>query len=111
MAQAWNGKEALEYLDTAHERPNETAKPKIILMDVSMPIMDGLQCAKMLRNEIPYRTYAQAIPIIALTATQYDNEKFLQEGMDDYLTKPIRFEALERLLTQWGLDRTNKVGL
>jgi len=86
-----NGKEVLN----AFEREQFD----IVLMDISMPEMDGFQATLYLRNEKKIR-----IPIVALTAHAYeaDREKCLQTGMDDYVSKPINeynlFKVLEKHL-------------
>jgi CheY-like chemotaxis protein len=70
----------------------------VVLMDVQMPEMDGLEAAK----EITSRWSASERPrIVAMTANamQGDREMCLAAGMDDYLTKPIRIERLVEALT------------
>lgn len=68
------------------------AKPDIILMDISMPDMDGLTATSILR-EMPE---LQQIPIVALTANamQGDKEKTLEAGCDGYIRKPIDVDTL-----------------
>ena len=74
-------------LDMAH---NEN--PDIILMDLSLPIIDGWTLAGKLKSDIK----TQNIPIIALTAhaMKGDREKALEAGCDDYDTKPIDLDRL-----------------
>ncbi len=79
-----NGLEAIEYL--------ATNSADLILMDIQMPIMDGIECTSFLRNELNFRT-----PIIALTANVFKNdlENYLKIGINDYLTKPFKEEVLQ----------------
>jgi CheY-like chemotaxis protein len=69
-----------------------------VLMDVSLPIMDGLEAAKHIRHY--EQTFGRQTPIIAVTAhTQpSDGERCLAVGMDEYLPKPVTLEALKRVL-------------
>lgn len=61
--------------------------PALILMDIQMPVMDGLTAMKAIRAE----TGTASIPVIALTsyAMKEDKERFLAEGFDGYISKPI----------------------
>lgn len=61
--------------------------PSLILMDIQMPVMDGVAAAKILKSE----QSTAKIPVIALTsyAMREDKERFLKEGFDGYISKPI----------------------
>ncbi|KAK3394649.1 hsp90-like protein [Podospora didyma] len=102
VAAAWNGKEALEYLVAAEEGTKK--KPDIILMDVQMPVIDGYKCTHLLRHHLPYKTYVNNVPIVAMTASaiQGDREKCKRAGMDDYLAKPVKSKILEHMLVRWS---------
>ena len=82
---AWavNGVQALEML--------EQLRPALILMDLSLPEMDGYQATRIIKSG-PWRN----IPVIALTAHALleDQQKALTAGCDDYETKPINFPQL-----------------
>jgi len=62
----------------------------IVLMDIKMPVMDGIQATKLIKAE------RSNIPVIATTAYALggDKEKFLSAGCDDYLSKPIKKDDL-----------------
>jgi CheY-like chemotaxis protein len=75
-------------------------------MDVQMPVMDGLEAARIIREEQP----REILPIIALTAHALDGDRkrCLAVGMNDYLAKPIDPDHLFQALRRWvvaGRDR------
>lgn len=69
-----------------------TEMPDLILMDIQMPVMDGLSAMDILRSDEATR----AIPVIALTsyAMKGDKERFLEHGFADYIAKPVSKDAL-----------------
>jgi CheY-like chemotaxis protein len=77
----------------------------LILMDVQMPEMDGLDATRQICARMPRERRPQIVAMTA-NAMQGDRELCLQAGMDDYLSKPIRVEELQRVITQRraGLD-------
>ncbi len=87
---AGNGLEALQAL--------ERQSYDVILMDVQMPEMDGLEATRQLRQEL---LDVQQPYVIAMTANamEGDREMCLAAGMDDYVSKPIRIEELVRALS------------
>ena len=90
-----HGRQALDVLRTGHI--------DAVLMDCEMPVMDGFSATAAIRRSESAGTH---IPIIALTAdaTAAGREACLAAGMDDYLAKPFRREALHAALARW-LDR------
>ncbi|KLU88023.1 hypothetical protein MAPG_07010 [Magnaporthiopsis poae ATCC 64411] len=108
VSAAWNGKEALEYLERAQD--GQVPRPDIILMDVQMPVIDGYRCTHVLRHHAPYKAYVKHVPIVAMTASaiQGDREKCRKAGMDDYLAKPVRSQILEKMLVRWAISKRKK---
>jgi two-component system sensor histidine kinase/response regulator len=79
----------------------------IVLMDIQMPVMGGIEATSSIRED--EKKTGGHIPIIAMTAhaMSADRERALQAGMDDYVSKPIRFEELRRAIERHapgGLD-------
>ena len=91
-----NGREAVE---SVRSLPYD-----LVLMDMQMPEMDGLQATREIRS-LP--AHKHGIPIIALTANAMDGhaEQCLQAGMDDYLTKPIDADKLYTVLNGYLMSR------
>ncbi|MFT5208149.1 MAG: PAS domain S-box-containing protein [Candidatus Omnitrophota bacterium] len=87
---ASNGKEAVEKCAT-----NDYS---MILMDLQMPVMGGIDATKEIRKS------NSDIPIIALTAAvmKEDKENSFMAGMNDFLTKPIQIETLQSIITKWS---------
>jgi len=89
-----NGEEALRAL--------ETMPYDLVLMDVQMPVMDGLEAARQIRSESS-SVRNHKVPVIAMTARamRSDQEKCLAAGMDDYVSKPVTPLTLARVLKKW----------
>lgn len=77
----------------------EQINPTIVFMDIQMPIMNGYETAKAIRNTAKGRD----IPIIAVTAgtEKEERNKCISAGMDDYISKPIMKGTVEEALTKW----------
>ena len=92
-----HGRQALDILQARHV--------DAVLMDCEMPVMDGFSATAAIRRGAPATA---RVPIIALTAdaTPAGREACLAAGMDDYLAKPFRREALHGMLARWLGRRT-----
>ena len=88
---ASNGREALEFL--------ERESCELLLMDVQMPVMDGMETTRQLRG----RARLRELPVIAMTAhaMRGDREACLAAGMNDYLAKPVTRKTLAEVLSRW----------
>ena len=92
---AENGQEAVDAL-------HDGLRPSLILMDVQMPVMDGITATRHIRawemeSGLPH------LPIAALTANAFeeDSKRCFEAGMDDFLAKPINAEALKVVIDKW----------
>jgi two-component system cell cycle response regulator DivK len=75
----------------------EQHKPDLVLMDISLPIMDGYEATRTIRNAFP------SLPVIGISAhaMQGDDEKALAAGCTDYLTKPVDEDLLFQMLHKY----------
>ena len=92
---AGNGMEALELL--------ENTSFDLVLMDVQMPVMDGIDAVRAIRTSSSLGP-KKDIPVVALTAYAMDSDRetFLTSGMNDCLTKPVNSEDLYETLERYG---------
>jgi CheY-like chemotaxis protein len=69
----------------------------LVLMDLRMPVMDGLQATKVIKQKRPH------LPVIAITANAFDadRERALAAGCDDFLSKPVAYQACLELLAKY----------
>ena len=72
-------------------------QPDLILMDIKMPHMDGLEATRLIRS------YSKEVPIVALTAFAFESDKdrAIEAGCNDFLTKPVSQNALEKVLDKY----------
>jgi signal transduction histidine kinase/DNA-binding response OmpR family regulator len=82
-------------------------RPAAVLMDVSMPVMDGLEASRRIRKIEGERGWPRT-PIIAATAhvLEEDRQRCRDAGMDDFISKPIRKHVLEDMLRKWTAAET-----
>ena len=98
IIEAYEGKHAIEIL--------KTQKFDVILMDIIMPEMDGVEATKIIRNEMKI-----TIPIIAFTANAFKSEidKFIEIGMDDYVIKPYDETILIETIAKHTIHKSDFV--
>ena len=94
VAKAWNGREAVEKVK---------AEPRcfdVVLMDVMMPVLDGLVATREIRA-LPYP--AAGVPILAMTAqdTREAEQECKDAGMNDYLAKPVDPDRMAEKILHW----------
>ncbi len=79
----------------------------LILMDINMPVMDGMDCARAIRA-LPNKTKS-AIPIIAITgnAKNYSLADFKEAGINDYIPKPLNFDNLVEMVHRYTETNVN----
>jgi two-component system cell cycle response regulator DivK len=88
-----NGKDVLKKLD------EDTYD--LVLLDINMPVMDGVECAKHIRNH--QNEHIKNIPIIAISgnAKNYTVEDFKSMGINDYLPKPLDYDQMVDMVNQY----------
>jgi len=92
---AVNGQEAVDAL-------RDGLRPGLVLMDMHMPVMDGVTATEHIRIWETEQGLAP-VPIVALTANAFedDSKRCFAAGMNDFLTKPVNLQALQRMLAKW----------
>lgn len=104
VATARNGKEALELLRASG--PDDAAQARLVLLDLGMPIMGGLEFLEELKADAALR----AIPVVVLTASDRDEERrrAYELGVAGYVVKPLPFDefvaAVDLVLRYWTLS-------
>lgn len=89
-----NGQEAINAL--------ETVRYDLVLMDCQMPVVDGYDATRVIRNP-QSRVHNHQIPVIAMTAhaNRDERNRCLESGMDDFLSKPVNPQTLVEILEKW----------
>ncbi len=90
IIEAENGKQGVEM--------TKTHKPDLILMDIMMPVMDGIEATRILKTD----STTQTIPILAVSsmAMKGDQERIIGYGCDGYLAKPYNIHELKEMLAE-----------
>lgn len=105
LIEAKNGEEALEILSKKEELPD------IILLDLNMPMLNGIEFLSILKNDIAL-TY---IPTIVLTTSNYQKDilECYKIGIAGYILKPLKYEEyvakIDKILSYWSINELIKV--
>ena len=105
VEEAMNGREAVERMKEC-----EDGYYDMILMDIMMPVMNGLESAKIIRQM--QRSYCQTVPIVAMSANAFaeDVKQSLASGMNAHLSKPVNLQMLDQTLYQFmGAQEYNEL--
>ncbi|MDI9633334.1 MAG: response regulator [Methanolinea sp.] len=100
---AWNGEEALDYIfgtgpyagrDTCHH-------PQVILLDLKLPRVDGIEVLRRLKNDPRTRT----IPVVVLTSSREERDivRSYDLGVNSYIVKPVKFDDFVCVIRELGL--------
>ena len=96
-----DGAEALEFLLPKGRSVREEEKPKVILLDLKLPKVDGLEVLR--RVKADERT--KSIPVVILTSSREDRDLVAAYdlGVNSYVTKPIRFDEFAKVVSELGM--------
>ncbi len=93
VIEATDGSQAVELTRTSH--------PDLILMDMSLPVMDGLSATRLIKES----KETADIPVICITAHgEFYFEKALQAGCDGYIDKPVDIESVQSIVSHYLAD-------
>jgi CheY-like chemotaxis protein len=100
---AENGQQALEMVEA------DLGKYDVILMDIQMPVMDGLEATRRIRSLLS--KHEMELPIIAMTANVFkdDIEACINAGMDDHLGKPLDIDKVMEILRKYLENRSYNI--
>ncbi len=107
ISSARNGQQAIEVIHSEIRNREQCCKKfSLILMDVNMPVMGGLEAASILKKEIAAKMIPW-MPIVACTAFVGSNDEITcrENGMDDYETKPLNDNKITRIIENWGVQK------
>jgi two-component system, response regulator len=98
-----DGEEALEFIFAQGKFSNrqQSDQPKVILLDIKMPKVDGIEVLKQLKS----RESTKSIPIVIMTSSKEEQDiiNSYQLGVNSYVVKPVDFEGFARAVSQLGM--------
>lgn len=91
-----DGAEALDYLFSAGRK-----KPKLVLLDLKMPKVDGIEVLRRLKADVATR----ALPVVVMTSSNEEKDvvESYRFGVNSYIVKPVEFEAFQQTVAEIGL--------
>ncbi len=104
-----NGEEALAFLrhEEAYSEPQKSPRPGLILLDINMPIMNGLEFLKIVKKDDDLKS----IPVVVLTTSEVESDRIesFQLSVAGYIVKPVNFEAFVKAISTinvyWSLNK------
>jgi CheY-like chemotaxis protein len=99
---AWNGEEALDYLfGTGPYEGKLAGRPKVILLDLKLPKVDGLEVLRKIKNEAS----THAIPVVVFTSSREERDivESYALGVNSYIVKPVQFDQFANVIRDLGL--------
>lgn len=96
---AWNGEEAIEYLFS--DSLSMKKKPKVVLLDLKLPKVDGIEVLRRLKREETTRK----IPVVVLTSSREERDiiESYDLGVNSYIVKPVQFDEFAHVIRELGL--------
>ena len=100
---AWNGEEALDFIfgKGAYEGRNIDDRPKVILLDLKLPKVDGIEVLRRIKGDPKTHT----IPVVVLTSSREDRDiiETYNLGVNSYIVKPVQFDEFANVIREMGL--------
>jgi CheY-like chemotaxis protein len=99
---AWDGEEALDYLFGKGSNDKKPAgRPKVILLDLKLPKIDGLDVLKKIKGENATRS----IPVVVFTSSREERDivESYNLGVNSYIVKPVQFDQFANIIRELGL--------
>ncbi len=100
---AWNGEEALDFIfgNGAYEGRNTDDRPRVILLDLKLPKVDGIEVLRRIKSDPKTHT----IPVVVLTSSREDRDiiETYNLGVNSYIVKPVQFDEFANVIREMGL--------
>jgi len=98
---AWNGEEALGYLFGAGPARDTGCRPRVILLDLKLPRVDGIEVLRRIKSDPATKT----IPVVVLTSSREERDivESYDLGVNSYIVKPVQFDEFANVIREMGL--------